>query len=74
MGCRDLTRAKTSADKIKAETKNNNIDIEELNLADFISIRDFARRINDKCHKLDVLVNSAGKISSFSIIRYSPSS
>jgi NAD(P)-dependent dehydrogenase (short-subunit alcohol dehydrogenase family) len=60
LACRDLTRAQEAANKIKEISKNQNIFIEELDLASLQSIRDFAKNFKEKSNRLDILINNAG--------------
>ena len=57
---RDLAKAEATVAAITASTGNDDIAIEELELADLASIRAFARRWNDRHGRLDVLINNAG--------------
>jgi retinol dehydrogenase-12 len=60
LACRDPKRAQEAVDKIKTESKNENVEFEQLDLASMKSIRDFSDRINKKLTKLDILINNAG--------------
>lgn len=50
---------KVAKDIIK-KTNNSKVDVEELSLDNFQSIRDFAQRIKERFSHLDILVNNAG--------------
>jgi len=60
LACRDPKRAQDAVEKIKTESKNENVEFEQLDLASLKSIRDFSERINKKPTKLDILINNAG--------------
>ena len=60
MACRDPKRALEALDKIKAESKNDKIEFEQLDLASLKSIKAFSERIIAKLPKLDILINNAG--------------
>ena len=62
LACRDLNRANTAADKIKIETNNENVEVEQLDLASLESIRNFVERFKSKHNRLDILINNAGII------------
>ena len=46
---------------IKSKTKNDRVELEELDLSDLSSVRDFAIRMKKKLDRLDILINNAGK-------------
>ena len=55
-----MKKAQDAADKIKLESKNNNIDIEQLDCASLKSVKEFSDRIRSKYNRLDILINNAG--------------
>lgn len=60
LACRDLTKANEAKDKIVAETKSENVHVEQLDLASLESVRNFSSAFKAKFDKLDVLINNAG--------------
>ena len=60
LACRDSKKGQEAVDKIKEESKNDNIELELLNLGSLKSIKDFSERIISKLERLDVLINNAG--------------
>lgn len=56
-----MKRAQAAADKIKTESDNQKVYIEELDLGDFDSVRNFAKRFIQKSTRLDILINNAGR-------------
>ena len=60
LACRDRTRAQDACDRIKSETKSENVFVELLDLADLSSVRDFAKTFISKSNRLDILINNAG--------------
>jgi retinol dehydrogenase-12 len=60
LACRDEAKGKEAVEKIKAESKNEDVELELLDLASLNSIRAFADRIKAKLQRLDILVNNAG--------------
>lgn len=60
MACRSRDKALEAASKITAITGNKNIFVDELDLADLKSIRDFALSFTQKSPRLDILINNAG--------------
>lgn len=63
LACRNLTLAKAAAEEIFQETKRL-VQIRHLDLASFKSIRSFVNGIVETEHKVDVLINNAGMVSS----------
>ena len=62
LACRDQAKADEACAKIKAETKNDNVEVELLDLGSLKSIKEFSERIIAKLDKLDILINNAGII------------
>lgn len=60
MTARNLQKGKEALEAIKKENPNARLDLMQLDLADFQSIRKFSANINANYSKLDVLVNNAG--------------
>lgn len=60
MTCKDLNHGKQLQDKIKFQCEEFKIDVEELDLADFSSIKSFANRIIEKQQHIDILINNEG--------------
>lgn len=60
MGCRNLDKAKLAKEEILKEFPNALLDIIQLDLTSFKSIKDFSTKVNDKYKQLDVLLNNAG--------------
>lgn len=60
MTARNLEKGKEALEAIKKENPNARLDLMQLDLADFQSIRKFSANINANYSKLDVLVNNAG--------------
>jgi retinol dehydrogenase-12 len=60
LACRDMEKANKSLEKIKKITKNNNVSVEELDLAKLDSVKSFSNRILTKYDKIDILINNAG--------------
>lgn len=63
MACRNLQKSLPVRDEIRSLSGNDDVDILELDLADFNSIRNFADIFSNKYSKLNVLVNNAGILS-----------
>lgn len=60
MGCRNLEKAKIAKDEIVSEFPNALLDIVQLDLTSFKSIKEFSDKVLNKYEKLDVLLNNAG--------------
>jgi NAD(P)-dependent dehydrogenase (short-subunit alcohol dehydrogenase family) len=61
LACRNLKLAEKAANLIESETKSKNVEVELLDLADLESVRNFAKRMNHRLERLDILINNAGK-------------
>ncbi|MBI4416090.1 MAG: SDR family oxidoreductase [Euryarchaeota archaeon] len=60
LACRSLERGEAARREIGAETRNPNLDLMHLDLADFSSVRAFATAFAANYPKLHVLANNAG--------------
>ena len=60
MGCRNLEKAKGAKEDILSEFPNALLDIIQLDLTSFKSIKEFSDKVIEKYSKLDVLLNNAG--------------
>lgn len=60
MGCRNLIKAKDAKEKILNEFPDSLIDIIQLDLTSFNSIKQFSEKVLEKYDRLDVLLNNAG--------------
>lgn len=60
LACRDMEKSKKAAEKIIQISRNSNILIEKLDLANFESIKSFCSRIMCDYSQIDILVNNAG--------------
>lgn len=64
IGCRDMNKGQKVVEEITAklaeEDKRSNLVLFELNLASLQSVRAFAKKVQEKVTKIDVLINNAG--------------
>ncbi|CAG2171038.1 unnamed protein product [Oppiella nova] len=60
MGCRDLNRAGSAADYIKANNKNAVLSVIQLDLSSLESVREFAKKVSETESRIDILINNAG--------------
>ena len=60
LACRNEKLGNEAVEKIKAESKNENVQLELLDLGSLANTRAFAERILAKWNRLDILVNNAG--------------
>lgn len=60
MGCRNISKGKVAIEQIKNHHPEAKLDLIELDLASFDSIRKFADTFNSRYEKLNVLFNNAG--------------
>ena len=60
LACRNEKLGDEAVGKIKADSKNDNVQLELLDLSSLANTRAFAQRILAKWNRLDILVNNAG--------------
>jgi protochlorophyllide reductase len=60
MACRNLEKARATADAIRKTHSRAKLDLMALDLSDLSAVRAFASAFNDKYDRLDILVNNAG--------------
>lgn len=60
LACRNETLGNEAVEKIKTESQNDNVELEQLDLGSLANTRAFAERILRKLERLDILVNNAG--------------
>ncbi|KAK6183240.1 hypothetical protein SNE40_010757 [Patella caerulea] len=60
IACRNLTEGEEALASIKKESRNEDVVLMKLNLASFVSIREFVKEIKEKESRLDLLINNAG--------------
>lgn len=60
MACRNMKKAERARDSIIENSDKGNLQLMQLDLADFNSIEHFATKFKEKYDRLDVLVNNAG--------------
>ncbi len=60
MLCRNLEKARPVRDEIKQVSQTGRVDLIRCDIADFASVRQAAREVNDRYDHLDVLINNAG--------------
>lgn len=59
MACRNLEKSRPIRDMIAAETGNDRVHLEQVDMSSFISIRDFCSNYREKYKKLDILIHNA---------------
>lgn len=60
LACRNEKLGNEAVEKIKAESKSESVQLEQLDLGSLANTRSFAERILAKWDRLDILVNNAG--------------
>lgn len=65
MACRDKGKSDCICSQIKEKTNCNSIEVMELDLASFSSIRQFVKEFRFRYGKLDILLNNAGVLCHF---------
>jgi retinol dehydrogenase-12 len=64
LACRNIAKGETAAEDIRNTTRNSQVFVEELDLASFESINEFAKRINQNEEQVNILINNAGSVCS----------
>ena len=57
---RNIEKGNNAANKIRAEQKNSDVHIMELDLANLDSVKTFAQKFKERFNRLDLLINNAG--------------
>jgi NAD(P)-dependent dehydrogenase (short-subunit alcohol dehydrogenase family) len=70
LACRDEIKARQACDKIIETSRNDQVEVELLDLSSLKSIKAFSERIKAKLDRLDVLINNAGINLTFFYIKY----
>lgn len=60
LACRNLEKAQDALEDIIQSTGNSNIEVWQLDLSDFSSVRAFAKKLNGELNRLDIFVQNAG--------------
>jgi NAD(P)-dependent dehydrogenase (short-subunit alcohol dehydrogenase family) len=60
MACRNRDKAESAKSKIMQVIPDAELEIQQLNLSDLDSVKDFVNRFSEQYNKLDILVNNAG--------------
>jgi NAD(P)-dependent dehydrogenase (short-subunit alcohol dehydrogenase family) len=60
MACRNTEKGEDAAEQIRGDTRNAQLVVEALDLADLGSVRAFAERFDGQHERLDLLINNAG--------------
>lgn len=60
LACRNMDKANKAVYEIQELSNNQNVESELLDLADLTSVREFAKKMNSKLDRLDLLINNAG--------------
>ncbi|CAL4064983.1 unnamed protein product [Meganyctiphanes norvegica] len=64
LACRNREKAQAVADDIISTTGNKNVEVQVIELSDFLSVRQFANHILKNEKSLDILLNNAGCLKS----------
>ncbi len=62
MVARDPKTGQEALDMVKVKTSNDNVQLILCDFSSLKNVRALAKEVNEKCTKLDVLINNAGKI------------
>ena len=60
MACRSIESANKSKEQLLADLPSAKLDVMEIDLSDFDSVKGFAQKFKSKFQRLDILVNNAG--------------
>ncbi|KAJ6660210.1 hypothetical protein lerEdw1_017910 [Lerista edwardsae] len=60
LACRDVAKAEAAANEIRTNTRNQQVVVKKLDLADTKSIREFAENLLKEEKELHILINNAG--------------
>jgi len=60
LACRDHSRGRDAAEYIRKESGNLNVFFEQIDLADFDSVKSFSQTVLEKFKGVDILINNAG--------------
>jgi NAD(P)-dependent dehydrogenase (short-subunit alcohol dehydrogenase family) len=60
MACRNVAKAGEAVERITAAVPEARLSVEQLDLADLASVREFAERFSSEHDRLDLLINNAG--------------
>ena len=58
--CRNVQKGESALEEIRRETKSPELDLLIAEMSSLASVRDLATQIQQKCPRLDVLINNAG--------------
>ncbi len=62
LACRDYSRGSDAAEYIRKESGNLNVFFEQIDLADFDSVKSFSQTVLEKFKGVDILINNAGNL------------
>ncbi|MBU9721354.1 MULTISPECIES: SDR family NAD(P)-dependent oxidoreductase [Bacillaceae] len=72
MACRNLEKSKVVQQEMMKETNNDNVDLMELDISSFASIRQFCSEFKEKYNRLDILIHNAAYFNHGSKFKLSP--
>ena len=72
MACRNLEKSRPVRDQIAAETGNDRVHLEQLDMGSFESIRDFCNTYREKYQELDILIHNAAYFNHGASYKQSP--
>jgi len=72
MACRNLEKSRPVRDQIAADTGNNRVHLEQVDMGSFESIRDFCSTCCEKYHELDILIHNAAYFNHGASYKQSP--
>jgi len=63
LACRDVKKGANARERILKEAGKKDIEVMKLNLADLVTVNEFVHEFSAKYHRIDVLLNNAGIMS-----------
>ena len=60
LACRDMEKANSAVESIRSAVPRADVSASQLDLASFVSVREFATRFSGEHDRLDLLINNAG--------------
>ena len=61
LACRNMKKAETAAREIRKRSGNHDVLCRRLDLSSLESVRQFAEKFKQDNHRLDILINNAGR-------------
>ena len=70
IACRDKAKASIAVEKLRSESKNEQIYFRILDISDQSSIRKFVDELSTSDHQIDILINNVGCIGMCDVVHH----